>query len=104
VVHELVDLLRRQQVPAGSLVALLSAALASGFLRFCSALLTIAGWVARRRLVRVGGVLVHFAERVMTVAHTARKQSKNVLAFITACCRARSEGGATPSLFAVDAA
>ena len=40
----------------------------------------------------------------MTVAHTARKQSKNVLAFLMACCGARSEGGATPSLFATDAA
>lgn len=44
-----------------------------------------------------------FAERVMTIAHTARKQSMNVLAFITACCRARTEGGATPSLFGADA-
>jgi transposase len=45
-----------------------------------------------------------FAERVMTIAHTARKQSKNVLAFLTACCRARSEGGTAPSLFTADAA
>jgi hypothetical protein len=28
-----------------------------------------------------------FAERLMTVAHTARKQNKNVLAFLTACCQ-----------------
>ncbi len=40
-----------------------------------------------------------FAERVMTVAHTARKQDKNVLAFLTACCRGR---GPRPSLFAPD--
>ena len=45
-----------------------------------------------------------FAERVMTIAHTARKQSKNVLAFLTACCRARSEADATPSLFTADGA
>ena len=45
-----------------------------------------------------------FAERVMTIAHTARKQSKNVLAFLMACCGARSECGATPSLFTADAA
>jgi len=44
-----------------------------------------------------------FAERVMTVAHTARKQNKNVLAFLTACCRARL-GAARPSLFVPDAA
>jgi len=41
-----------------------------------------------------------FAERVMTVAHTARKQNKNVLAFLTACCTARLDGAAAPSLFA----
>ena len=40
-----------------------------------------------------------FAERVMTVAHTARKQNKNVLAFLAACCTARLAGTATPSLF-----
>jgi transposase len=45
-----------------------------------------------------------FAERVMTIAHTARKQGTNVLAFLTACCRWRSEGGATPSLFTVEPA
>jgi transposase len=37
-----------------------------------------------------------FAERVMTVAHTARKQRKNVLAFLTACL----VNDAPPSLFA----
>jgi transposase len=41
-----------------------------------------------------------FAERLMTVAHTARKQKKNVLAFLTACCTAARHGTATPSLFA----
>jgi transposase len=40
-----------------------------------------------------------FAERVMTVAHTARKQDKNVLAFLTACCRARLGRASAPSLF-----
>jgi transposase len=40
-----------------------------------------------------------FAERVMTVAHTARKQHANVLTFLTACCTARLEGTAAPSLF-----
>jgi len=43
-----------------------------------------------------------FAERVMTIAHTARKQSKNVLDFLYACCRARSGAGAMPSLFEAD--
>jgi transposase len=41
-----------------------------------------------------------FAERLMTVAHTARKQNKNVLAFLTACCTAARDGAAAPSLFA----
>jgi transposase len=38
-----------------------------------------------------------FAERLMTIAHTARKQQKNVLAFLTACCEMPA---APPSLFA----
>jgi transposase len=37
-----------------------------------------------------------FAERLMTIAHTARKQNKNVLAFLTACCEPQTS---TPSLF-----
>jgi transposase len=40
-----------------------------------------------------------FAERLMTIAHTARKQSKNVLEFLTACCVAASDRTTTPSLF-----
>ena len=38
-----------------------------------------------------------FAERLMTVSHTARKQSVNVLAFLTDCCQAQL-AGATPPL------
>lgn len=41
-----------------------------------------------------------FAERLMTVAHTARKQGADVLEFIVACCIARREGKSAPSLFA----
>ena len=41
-----------------------------------------------------------FAERLMTVAHTARKQKKNVLEFLTACCVAARTGETPPSLFA----
>lgn len=41
-----------------------------------------------------------FAERLMTVAHTARKQNRNVLEFLTACCVAARGGAAAPSLFA----
>jgi transposase len=41
-----------------------------------------------------------FAERLMTVAHTARKQNKNVLEFLTACCLAARTGSPPPSLFA----
>ena len=40
-----------------------------------------------------------FAERLMTIAHTARKQHKNVLAFLTACCQARPANTPAPSLF-----
>ena len=40
-----------------------------------------------------------FAERVMTVAHTARKQNKDILAFLTACCDAQHTGMPLPSLF-----
>ena len=40
-----------------------------------------------------------FAERLMTVAHTARKQKRDVLAFLTACCQAQSKGSPAPSLF-----
>ena len=43
-----------------------------------------------------------FAERLMTIAHTARKQHKNVLAFLTACCQARPENTPAPSLFDAD--
>lgn len=38
-----------------------------------------------------------FAARMMTIAHTARKQGRDLLAFLTACCTPRS---ATPSLLA----
>src|SRR5690606_40011457 len=41
-----------------------------------------------------------FAERLMTVAHTARTQGKNVLAFLTECCQAYCDGTRAPSLFA----
>lgn len=41
-----------------------------------------------------------FAERLMTVAHTARKQGKNVLEFLTACCEARAANEPAPSLLA----
>jgi transposase len=40
-----------------------------------------------------------FAESVMTVAHTARKQKKNVLAFLVQCCEAQRHHVAPPSLF-----
>jgi transposase len=43
-----------------------------------------------------------FAENLMTVAHTARKQNKNVLAVLVTCCRARSDKTAVPCLFDAD--
>ena len=41
-----------------------------------------------------------FAARMMTIAHTARKQGRDVLAFLTACCTPRPQGVAAPSLLA----
>ena len=41
-----------------------------------------------------------FAEHLMTVAHTARKQHKDVLSFLTACRQAQLDGSRAPSLFA----
>lgn len=41
-----------------------------------------------------------FAERIMTVAHTARKQGKPVLAYLTAACEAHRLGQPYPSLLA----
>lgn len=40
-----------------------------------------------------------FAERLMTIAHTARKQGRDVLAFLVACAR-REDDEPAPSLFA----
>lgn len=40
-----------------------------------------------------------FAERVMTVAHTARKQGKDILTFLTASTEASELSSPTPSLF-----
>ncbi len=40
-----------------------------------------------------------FAENLMTVAHTARKQQRNVLAFLTDCCCAARDDVRPPSLF-----
>jgi len=45
-----------------------------------------------------------FAERLMSVAATARKQKKNVLAFLTACCTAKLSGTTAPSIFATEIA
>lgn len=44
-----------------------------------------------------------FAERIMTVVHTARKQKKNVFEFLTACCRAQTGGTRAPLLFRANA-
>ena len=44
-----------------------------------------------------------FAERLMTIAHTARKQGRNVLGFLTGCCEAQLAGTRSPSLFATAA-
>jgi transposase len=44
-----------------------------------------------------------FAERLMTVAHTARKQGQDVLRFLTRCCEAHLAGTRAPSLFSAAA-
>jgi transposase len=44
-----------------------------------------------------------FAENLMTIACTARKQKSNVLAFLTACCDAARDDVPPPSLFGADA-
>jgi transposase len=44
-----------------------------------------------------------FAERIMTVTHTARKLKINVFEFLTACCRAFVNGTKPPLLFAAHA-
>jgi transposase len=40
-----------------------------------------------------------FAENLMTIAHTARKQKRNVLAFLTQCSQAVRGKDRLPSLF-----
>ncbi len=40
-----------------------------------------------------------FAANLMTVGHTARKQKRNLLALLTACCKAQRQGTRAPSLF-----
>jgi transposase len=44
-----------------------------------------------------------FAERLMTVAHTARKQKHHVLSFLVACCQAQRDQTSSPPLFGVAA-
>ena len=44
-----------------------------------------------------------FAERIMTVAHTARKQGQNVLDFLVLCMTAHRDGTTPPSLLAAAA-
>ena len=39
-----------------------------------------------------------FVERMLSVVATARQQNRNVLEFLTACCRARLDGSDAPSL------
>ncbi|MGA9468786.1 MAG: IS66 family transposase [Exiguobacterium marinum] len=43
-----------------------------------------------------------YAERIMTVAHTARKQGKDVLEFLTKCCTAQQTNTEPPSLLGND--
>ena len=45
-----------------------------------------------------------FAERIMTIDHTARKQGKDVLEFLTASCMAYQTDTGPPSLFDADLA
>ncbi len=47
---------------------------------------------------------LRFAERVMTVVHTSRKQGKDVLGFLVQCVRAHSRSALPPSLLGLAAA
>ncbi len=42
-----------------------------------------------------------FAERLMTVAQTTRKQKKNALSFLSECCEAKAANAVAPSMFAL---
>ncbi len=44
-----------------------------------------------------------FVERMLSVVATARQQNRNVLELLTACCRARLDGSAVPSLLPAQA-
>jgi transposase len=44
-----------------------------------------------------------FVERMLSVVATARQQNRNVLELLTACCQARLDGAAAPSLLPADA-
>jgi len=44
-----------------------------------------------------------FVERMLSVVATARQQNHNVLELLTACCRARLDGSAAPSLLPAQA-
>jgi transposase len=45
-----------------------------------------------------------FVERTLSVVATCRQQKRNVLEFLTACCRARLDGSEAPSLLPTQAA
>ena len=40
-----------------------------------------------------------FAERIMSVAHTSRKQNKDVFSFLITCCESYASHRSIPSLF-----
>jgi transposase len=40
----------------------------------------------------------HLAENILTVAATCRQPGRNVLEYLTGCCRAAARGASTPSL------
>ena len=44
-----------------------------------------------------------FVERMLSIVATSRQQNRNVLELLTACCRARLDGSATPSLLPAEA-
>ena len=44
-----------------------------------------------------------FVERMLSVVATCRQQNRNVLELLTACCRARLDGSAAPSLLPAQA-
>lgn len=52
------------------------------------------------RDARIAELERQVAELLAKLGHTARKQGKNALQFLSECCEARRDGAPAPSVFA----